>query len=166
MVRQHYGTGSNISKKMRASLEAAQLEIGCHGNQLEECFNTLEVLATETWITAVWEHSSHYQFKLLFLNYPVQCQPREGDKTLLDIFLAKGIRGKSLLSLSRCRISQQAMYLSCISTADGKHLDKTYLGPLQDKERLSTWRFAQEEPTPQDWKLWENFWCKYCNRHL
>ncbi len=58
MVLQHYGTGSTISKKMRASLEDAQLEIGCRGNPLEECFNTLGVLATETWITAVWERSS------------------------------------------------------------------------------------------------------------
>ncbi len=71
MVLQHYGTGSTISKKIRASLEAAQLEIGICGNPLEECFNTLGVLAMETWITAVWEPSSHYHFKL-FLNYPVQ----------------------------------------------------------------------------------------------
>ena len=119
----------------------------------------------ETWITAVWGRSSCYQFEL-FLNYPVQCQPLEGDKTLLDIFLAKYKRGKSLLSLSRCRISHQAMYLSCISMADGKHLDRTYLGPPQDKEILSTWHFARGEPTPQDWKLWENFWRKYCSRHL
>ena len=99
MALQHYGTGSTISKKMRATLEAAQLEIGFCGNPLDECFNTLGVLATETWMTTVWEHSSCYQFKL-FLNYPVQRQPREGGKNLLDIFLAKGIRGKSLLGLS------------------------------------------------------------------
>jgi hypothetical protein len=43
MVLQHYGTGSIISKKMRASLEAAQLEIGCRGNWLEKCFDTLGV---------------------------------------------------------------------------------------------------------------------------
>ena len=162
MILQHYGTGSTISKKERASLEAAQLEIGCRGNLLEERFNTLGVLAPEMWITAVWERSSRYQFKL-FLNYPVQ--PWEGDKTLLYIFLANGIQGISLFSLSRCRISHQAMYHSCISMADGKHFDRSYLTPSQDKEQLSTYRFAQEEPTPQGWKLWENFWRKYRNRH-
>ncbi len=58
------------------------------------------------------------------------------------------------------------MYLSCISTTEGKHPDKTFLAPPQNKERLSEWRFAREEPTPQDWKLWEDFWRKYCNRHF
>jgi hypothetical protein len=70
MVLQHYGTRSTISKKMRALLEAAQLEIGCRGNPLHECYNTLGILAMETWIKAVWEQLSRYQFKL-FLKYPV-----------------------------------------------------------------------------------------------
>jgi hypothetical protein len=34
LILQHYGTGLTISKKMRASLVAAQLEIGCNGNPL------------------------------------------------------------------------------------------------------------------------------------
>ncbi len=55
MVLQHYRTGSIISKKMQASLEAAQLEIGCHGNPLHECYNTPGLLATEMWIKTVWE---------------------------------------------------------------------------------------------------------------
>jgi hypothetical protein len=165
MVLQHYGTGSTISKKLQALLEVAQLEIGCHGNPLHECYDTLGILVAKTWIKAVWERSSHYQFKL-FLKYPVQCHLQDGDKDLLKIFLAKGMRGKNLLRLSQCRISHQAMYLSCISTAKGKHLDKTFLAPPQNKERLSEWRFAREEPTSQNWKLWEDFWRKYCNCHF
>jgi hypothetical protein len=31
-------------------LEAAQLEIGCRENPLHECYDTLGILATETWI--------------------------------------------------------------------------------------------------------------------
>ncbi len=96
----------------------------------------------------------------------MQCHPWDGDKDLHKIFLAKGMRRKNLLNLSQCRISHQVMYLSCISTAKGKHLDKTFLAPPQDKEWLSEVRFAREEPMPQDWKLWESFWCKYCNRHF
>jgi hypothetical protein len=99
MVLKHYGTRSTISKKMRASLEVAQLEIGCRGNPLHECYNTLGIWAMETWIKALWKQSSCYQFKL-FLKYPVQCHPRDGDKDLLKIFLAKGMRGKNLLCLS------------------------------------------------------------------
>ncbi len=58
------------------------------------------------------------------------------------------------------------MYLSCIAKTEGKHLDKTYLAPSHNKERISKWCFAREEPTNRDWKLWEDFWKGYCNRHL
>jgi hypothetical protein len=83
---------------MQPSLEVVQLEIGCHGNPLHECYNTLGTLAMETWIKAVWEQSSCYQFKL-FQKYPVQSHPWDGDKDLLEVFLAKGMWGKNLLSL-------------------------------------------------------------------
>ncbi len=57
LILQHYGTGLTISKKMRASLVAAQLEIGCNGNPLNECHDTLGILATDGWIKAVWERA-------------------------------------------------------------------------------------------------------------
>jgi hypothetical protein len=136
MLLQHYRTGSSISKKMRALLEATQLKIGCRGNLLHECYDTLGMLLTETWMKAVWERLSCYQFKIS-LKYPVQRHPRDRDQDLINIFLAKGIWGKGLLSLSQCRISHQAMYLSCTATAKEKHLDKIFLAPPQDKERLS-----------------------------
>jgi hypothetical protein len=58
------------------------------------------------------------------------------------------------------------MHLSCIATTKGKHLDKIYLAPLQDKEGISVWHFVHEEPTPKDWEHWEAFWHKSCGRHL
>ncbi len=123
LILQHYGTGSTISKKMRASLVAVQLEIGCNGNPLNECHDTLGILATDGWIKAVWGRACRYDFKLT-LDYAVQQAPRAGNISLLEIFLAKGVKGSDLLSLTQCRISHQAMYLSCIITAEGTHLDK------------------------------------------
>ncbi len=57
-------------------------------------------------------------------------------------------------------------YLSCISTADRKYIDQAYLSPPSTAKRLSFHRFAQEEPTKQDWKAWDKFWRTYCNRFL
>jgi hypothetical protein len=50
---QHYGAGFTTSKKLEASLEAMQLEIGCMGNPLDEDNVTLGILATEGWVKAV-----------------------------------------------------------------------------------------------------------------
>ncbi len=52
---QHYQTGLTISSKLRASLEALQLEPGYRGNPLLENFSTLGCLATDSWLVAVWE---------------------------------------------------------------------------------------------------------------
>jgi hypothetical protein len=87
--------------------------------------DTLGILATEGWIKAVWERACRYDLKLN-LDYLVQQAPRAGNISLLEIFLAKEVKERDLLSLPQCRISHQAMYLSCIATAEGMHLDKTY----------------------------------------
>jgi hypothetical protein len=63
LILQHYRTGLTISKKMRASLVAAQLEIGCNGNPLNECYDTLGILATNGWIKAVWERGMPVRFQ-------------------------------------------------------------------------------------------------------
>jgi hypothetical protein len=43
---QHYGAGFMTSKKLEASLEAMQLEIGCEGNLLNEDYGKLGRLGT------------------------------------------------------------------------------------------------------------------------
>ena len=165
ILLQHYGAGFTTSKKLRASLEALQLEIGCAGNPLSEEYAVLGLLATEGWVKAVWERASYYGYKVA-LDYPTERAPRTNDRSLMSIFLDRGKYGKELISLNRCRITHQAKYLSCISTADGKSLEDTYLSPPRTTERLSFHRFAREEPTKQDWTIWEKFWREYSNRFL
>jgi hypothetical protein len=165
ILLQHYGAGFTTSKKLRASLEALQLEIGCAGNPLSKEYAVLGLLATEGWVKAVWECASYYGYKVA-LDYPTERAARTNDRSLMSIFLDRGKHGKELISLNRCRITHQAKYLSCISTADGKSLDDTYLSPPCTTERLSFHRFAREEPTKQDWTIWEKFWREYSNRFL
>ncbi len=70
----HYGTGFTTSKKLQASFEAMQLEIGCSGNPLIEDYSTLGPLAIEGWVKAVWEHASHYGYNI-YLDYPTERPP-------------------------------------------------------------------------------------------
>ena len=60
MLLQHYGSPTTLGQKCRSTLESLQLEIGCRGNPLEECYPTRGILATPSWITAVWERSCQY----------------------------------------------------------------------------------------------------------
>jgi hypothetical protein len=146
---QDYGAGFTTSKKLEASLKAIQLEIGCAGNPLNEDYTTLGLLATEGWVKAVWEWASHYGYKVA-LDYPTEKLPRRNDISLMSLFLERGKTGKELTSLNQCRITHQSKHLSCLSTADGKFLDCTYLSRTLTKEHLSFHHFAHKEPTKQD----------------
>ena len=73
---QHYGTNSTIAKKMLASLEALQLEIGCAGNPLAESYQMRGELATTCWMKAIWERTKFYDIELI-LSYDTLPMPRE-----------------------------------------------------------------------------------------
>jgi hypothetical protein len=52
---QHYSTSTTIAKKIRASIKALQLEIGCVGNPLNKNFDNRGALATPCCVKAIWE---------------------------------------------------------------------------------------------------------------
>jgi hypothetical protein len=62
MLIQHYGVGTTLAKKMTASMEALQLEIGCIGSPFGENYNELHLLATACWTKSLWEKLHHYKF--------------------------------------------------------------------------------------------------------
>jgi hypothetical protein len=55
IMLQHYHTGTTLSGKITASIEALQLEIVSHGNSLNEDFLECSLLAMDCWVKAVWE---------------------------------------------------------------------------------------------------------------
>ncbi len=112
---QHYHTGTTLSDKIMAWIEALQLEIGSRGNPLNVNEDFLErgLLATDCWVKTVWEQACFHKF-CLDLGY-VTCQfPRELDQEIVDIFLASNVKGKDLISLNRCRIARHlpVMYIN------------------------------------------------------
>ena len=58
LLVQHFGMPSIVGRKMVASMEALQLEIGCPGNPLELDYMVYGVLATRCWLKSLWESST------------------------------------------------------------------------------------------------------------
>ena len=77
-----------------------------------------------------------------------------------------GQRFRALNGLNLCRLAHKAIYFSCILTAEGTHIDPLFLQPPTEKERFSFFKFPREQPTKEDWTLWEQFWRSYCNNGL
>ncbi len=73
-----------------------------------------------------------------------------------------GLRGRDLLRVNRVRKAQEAMFLSNITTANGRYLERHLLEGhwIDSEERLlgkdrSKFIFGQEYPTAADFKLWK-----------
>jgi hypothetical protein len=83
---QHYGAGTTLAKKLSASIEALQLEIGCIGSPFDEKYDNLHL---------------YYNFQI-YLDYPSLPLPRKVEivKELRKAH-AKGLRGSAYARRSR-----------------------------------------------------------------
>jgi len=154
MLVQHYGAGTTLAKKMTASIEALQLEIGCIGNPFIENYEELHLLATPGWAKSLWERLHYYRFRI-HLDYSDIPLPRKGDALLVHIFRDAGYRDQQLQALNRCRLALKLLFLSDIITACGRLLNiSLVLRPARPKKNVSAFVFPNEHPSPCNWKLW------------
>ena len=64
MLIQHYGAETTLARKITASLEALQLEIGCVGSPFAENYDKLHLLAPACWTKSLWERLHYYKFRI------------------------------------------------------------------------------------------------------
>ncbi len=93
----------------------------------------------------MWSHNFS-----IYLDYPVQPFPRDQDGEIVELLLDRGQRSRALKGLNRYRLVHKAIYLLCILTAEGTHIDPRFLQLPTGKERLSFFKFSQEQPTKED----------------
>ena len=103
MLVQHLGTLTIVGKKMRASLEALQLEIGSTGNPLEMDFSIYGALTTPCWMASLWEKLHVYGLCPMIKKSSITLL-RAGNCAMVDFFLSRGLGGEKLKSLNRCRL--------------------------------------------------------------
>jgi hypothetical protein len=101
MLIQHYGTETTLARKILASLEALQLEIGCTGNPFDEDYNQLHLLATPCLTKCLWERLHYYKFQI-HLDYAPTPLPHKRDALLACLFWDAGYRDQQLQALKRC----------------------------------------------------------------
>ena len=77
----------------------------------------------------------------------------EKDRWPMDLFAAKGFTEDELCRLSKVRLHQQVLFLSCVLGALGKMLDRKYLEKRRDNELWSKVKFPMEKPPNKDFQL-------------
>jgi hypothetical protein len=75
----------------------------------------------------------------------------------MDIIFSHPLNSTEIARLNRCRVYLQALFLSDITTTDGKYLEHFVFDPGGITKR-SQYSFPREQPSRQDWDRWINFW--------
>jgi hypothetical protein len=86
--------------------------------------------------------------------------PRERDQVVMELIFGKVIDKKTIRSLSRCRGSLEIIFLSDMTTADGRYLEQFVFDP-GSKVARSKYKIPQESPAKRDWDAWFDFWHDY-----
>jgi hypothetical protein len=89
--------------------------------------------------------------------YPSIAPPRERDQVLMEIFHSPDLGQETMLSLSRCRVSLESIFLSDITTADGRYLEDFVFNP-GGRDQSSSFKFPCEVPMRGDLNRWFDFW--------
>jgi hypothetical protein len=86
--------------------------------------------------------------------------PREKDILVMELIMERILSATAIQSLNRCRCYLSALFLSDITTADGKYLEQLAMIPCENGTK-SRYKFPREAPTQADWKRWQRFWTEY-----
>jgi hypothetical protein len=116
-------------------------------------------LAPLSWVKMLWKSLHHFNIQL-HMSFPTIPNLREQDHAIMDILFSQDLGSESIQSLNRCRGAMKAIFLSDISTADGRYLENFVFNPGAATAG-SKYILPQEKPTRKDWDPWIDFWHGY-----
>ena len=61
--------------------------------------------------------------------YPIIATPREHDQVVMEMFFSESLDAPTIRSLCRCRVALDVLFLSDITTADGRYLEEFVFTP-------------------------------------
>jgi hypothetical protein len=102
----------------------------------------------------MWEKANLFQIKIEINNFPLQI-PRINDRWLMRVFEDIGYRDVDLIGLNRVWCYQQIIFLLDILDVGSRVVDNKYAQHCPCEERWWTFTFPQEQPSAQDFRLWE-----------
>jgi hypothetical protein len=82
---------------------------------------------------------------------------RERDQVIMEIFFTADLSPEAIGSLGRCRGALEAIFLSDVTTANGRYLEKFVFNPGCKISRLK-YKFPKEKLSKKDWNAWCIFW--------
>lgn len=165
ILLQHYNTSSIIGNKLTCSIHLLQLQISTNSNPLCLSHRKFGHLAPPSWLNSYWESLNKYPIDL-HLDYDVIPPPHQFDNTIMSFLLQYQYipTAPILTSINRCRCFLNLLFLSGMTTADGRLLDPELIC-INAPPRKSNY-FPPEHPTQDNWLTWIDIWNRALGRHL
>ena len=141
---------------IRIALSYLQMTVGSTRLCLNLPFAPYTKWVERTWLTSLWEFLERTRLSVDIRQAWCPKLQREGDATIMSIFIAGGYGGSELAQLNRCRLFHQVFFISDIATANGRQIDNKYRRAVQNNERRSKWKWPyQGIPDRTAWRLWD-----------
>ena len=135
-----------------------QLQLGTPHNPITLDYDKWGHLAPLSWVKMLWRSLHHFNIHL-HMECATIPNPRERDQVVMELIFGN-VLDKKIRSLSRCRGSLEIIFLSDMTTANGRYLEQFVFIPGSQVAR-SKYKFPQESPVKKDWDAWFNFWHDY-----
>ena len=135
-------------------MDGLALELGVTTVSFNLPYDDCNQCATNTWIKHVWKFCWEHNVTI-HMPPPKLIPNRENDINIMERFIQQGYSKSYLASLNRCRIYLKVIWLSDITTVDGKNINKvSYQGKYQPNYKSAyTWATIQR-PKPTEWTAW------------
>ena len=128
LLLQHYNTATSISDKLNSLLRYLQLQLGTNKCPLDLAYDDCVYLAPLSWIKMLWRTLQVTGFQL-HLKYDELPAPRQGDVVIMELAMDTGLDKDDLMSVSRVKGKLGVIFLSDMTTADGKYLEEYACDP-------------------------------------
>jgi hypothetical protein len=107
----------------------------------------------------LWKSLHHFDI-MLYMSFHTIKPTRERDQVIMEIILSQNLNFTDITRINRCCVYLQALFLSDITMADGKHLKHFIFDPGGATTR-SRYKFPRELLSHQNWEQWMKFWHEY-----
>ena len=92
--------------------------------------------------------------------------PRRNDALIIDLILDSNRTSDAKRGLNRCRLASQAIFVSDVTTANGRKIERSLLNPVTTEIDRSSYTFPREHPSASDWTEWAIFWAQFAGPDL
>jgi hypothetical protein len=108
------------------------------------------------WLQSLWSFTTRYSLKCLYPKGWVPSKPRSQDQLLMEVFQQHRHSVADMKALNHCWLYLNVLFISDITTAEGRTIDHNIKKgqKLVDRESTLLWP-TQGKPSPKDWQVWK-----------